>query len=59
SIVHHKYGIDDIVLSLPAIVGSEGVEAIVPKPLSPEEIQKLQASANTLKAVAEEVFTDA
>ena len=59
SMVHHKYGIDDIVLSLPAIVGSEGVEAIVPTPLSPEEIQKLQASANTLKAVAEEVFTDA
>jgi len=55
SMVHGNYGIDDIVLSLPAIVGANGVETIVPTPLSDEEKAKLQSSATTLKGIAEEI----
>ncbi|SDX87133.1 L-lactate dehydrogenase [Eubacterium barkeri] len=56
SMVHGQYGIDDIVLSLPAILGSEGVETIVPMSLDDHEQTKLQASARVLKAIAEELF---
>lgn len=44
-----EYGIDQIALSVPAIVGSDGVERLVPVALSEEERQELIASANVLK----------
>ncbi len=47
--MHGEYGIDDVVLSMPAIVGKNGVEDKVPISLSDEEIKKLQESAETLK----------
>lgn len=55
SMVHGNYGIDDVVLSLPAILGANGVETIVPTPLSEDEIEKLRASAKTLGAIAKEL----
>ncbi len=50
-LVHNVYGIDDIVLSMPAIVGSGGVESDVPIELNGEEALKLKASAESLKNV--------
>ena len=43
------FGIEGISLSMPAIVGKDGVECLVPIQLNEEEISKLQQSAQTLK----------
>ncbi|MGN1090953.1 MAG: L-lactate dehydrogenase [Alphaproteobacteria bacterium] len=51
SMMHGEYGISDIALSVPAIVGKDGVETHVPLQLSKSEIKKLQDSANTLKEI--------
>ncbi len=51
SVQHGSYGIQDVALSLPAVVGKDGVETIVPIALSEEEIAALRASAQTLKDV--------
>ena len=51
SVQHGSYGIQDVALSLPAVVGKDGVETIVPIALSDEEIAALQVSAQTLKDV--------
>ena len=47
-----EYGIWDISLSMPAIVGAEGIETHVPIPLDGEEIAALRHSAETLREVA-------
>lgn len=47
-----EYGISDICLSMPVIVGEEGVGDHIPLPLSVEEHQLLLTSANALKEVA-------
>ena len=47
--MHGEYGVDDVVLSMPAIIGKNGVETLVPIPLDDEEMQALQESAKTLK----------
>ena len=51
SMMHGEYGIDGISLSMPAIVGKNGIETKVPISLDEEEKEKLMASANTLKEV--------
>lgn len=51
AMMHGEYGISDIALSMPAIVGKDGVETHVPLQLSKKEIKKLQDSANTLKEI--------
>ena len=45
------FGIKDISLSMPAIVGKDGVECHVPIQLNEEEISKLQKSAKTLSDI--------
>ena len=55
-IQHGSYGIKDIALSLPAIVGKDGIEDNVPIQLSDTEIAELQKSAGTLKSVIDEIF---
>ena len=54
SMMHGEYGIDGISLSMPAIVGKDGVECHVPIQLNDEEIKNLQISARTLKEVLEQ-----
>ena len=51
SIMHGEHGIEGISLSLPAIVGKDGVETLVPIQLSETEIISLQKSAKTLKDI--------
>ena len=55
SMMHGEYGIEGIALSMPAIVGFDGVETHVPISLNEEEQQKLRESAKTLKSVAKEL----
>ncbi len=52
SMLHGLYSIDDIALSMPAIVGAEGIETHVPISLDEKETAALLASAKTLKEVA-------
>ena len=52
AMMHGEYCIEDITLSLPAIVGIGGVETHVPIALSEEEAEKLVESAKKLKEVA-------
>ena len=47
------YGIHDIVLSMPAIIGKNGIEMQVPIALSDRELKDLQESANVLRSVME------
>lgn len=56
SIQHDNYGISDVALSMPAIVGKNGVETTVPISLSDSEVEALKASAATLKKVIDEVL---
>ena len=55
-IQHDNYGISDIALSMPAIVGRDGVEGTVPIELSGQEALALRVSADTLKDVIDSVF---
>ena len=52
AMMHGEYGIEDITLSMPAIVGIGGVETHVPIALSEEEAEELVESAKKLKEVA-------
>lgn len=53
--LHGEYGIDQVSLSVPAIVGRNGVEELVPVYLSEEERDALLKSANVLKKSIEEL----
>lgn len=55
TMLHGQYGIENVVLSMPAIVGSDGVETTVPIDLSPEEQEKLKESANALAEIAKKL----
>ena len=46
--MHGEYGINGICLSMPAIIGKDGVETLIPIQLSKEEISQLQNSAEIL-----------
>lgn len=50
-----EYGIEDVCLSIPAIVGVGGIKATLTPTLNEEETQKLIDSANALKNVFEQV----
>jgi L-lactate dehydrogenase len=49
SLVRDYYGIDDVYLSLPTVIGRSGVERIVPLSLSAEEASALRRSATLLR----------
>lgn len=51
SMMHGEYGIDGVALSMPAIVGADGIENKVPISLSEDELSALKDSADTLKSV--------
>jgi L-lactate dehydrogenase len=49
--MHGEHGIEDIVLSMPCVVGSSGIENQIPIVMSDEEIARLQESAKILKEI--------
>lgn len=55
SMMHGEYGIDDVCLSIPFIVGPEGICGTMTPPLTDEEIAKLQYSAETLKEIIKSI----
>ncbi len=55
AMMHGQYGIEGITLSMPAIVGANGVEKHIPIILNGSEQARLRNSAETLKKTAMEV----
>lgn len=49
SVIDDVHGVKDVALSMPCIVSREGIEGVVPVPMSDGEITKLHASAERLK----------
>lgn len=50
-----EYGLNNIALSLPCILGRNGVERVIDLPLSKEELSSLHASAATLRSHLDEM----
>lgn len=51
--MHGEYGISKVVLSMPAIVGANGVENPIPISLDEKEVTRLHESADTLRDIIE------
>ena len=58
SIQTGDFGIKGVALSMPSIVGKDGVECSVPIELNDEEQKALRASADTLKKIIEDIFPE-
>lgn len=58
SLVNGLYGLEDVVLSVPAILGRDGVEHQLPIALNEEEQKKLQESARILGQIQKELERD-
>ncbi|MBQ2578782.1 MAG: L-lactate dehydrogenase, partial [Lachnospiraceae bacterium] len=54
SLMTGQFGIEGVCLSMPAIVGANGVDTLLPIPLDEKEQAALQESAATLRKVIEE-----
>jgi L-lactate dehydrogenase len=55
TLLEGEYGISDVCLSIPSVVGQRGVKEIVEAPLFPAEMEALKNSAKILKAAVEEL----
>lgn len=53
--VEGHYGLNDVCLGIPAILGSNGIEKVLDIPLNDEEMEKLTASAYKLKEVIKDL----
>lgn len=51
TLINDKYGISDVCLSLPFIVGRKGIEGEILPKLTDDEVAKLQKSADALKEI--------
>ena len=54
SLMTGEYGLNDVVLSIPAVVDETGVQKVIPIELNDEELTKLEDSANILKDIAKD-----
>lgn len=55
SVINGNYGIEDVALSLPAIVNSNGVKGLVDLTMTDDELAALRYSAEQLKIILNEV----
>lgn len=53
--LHGEFGIDDATLSVPSVLGANGVEKVVPISLSETELTRLRYSADMLKGIFAEL----
>ena len=58
TMLHGEYGLDDVCLSLPVLVGNGKVQGRILPRLTEEEMQKLHHSANTLKEIIAQLKLD-
>jgi L-lactate dehydrogenase len=55
SLMQGEYGLENVCLSLPTVVGREGVVQVLELPLAEEELESLRRSAAVLQEVARSV----
>ena len=55
SLLRGEYGIEDVCLSIPYVIGAHGIERALTPPLPADEIEKLHISAEALKNVIRSV----
>ncbi len=55
SFLDGQYGIKDVCISVPCVLGDEGVKRTVDAELTSEELQALQTSAQTIRKVLDEI----
>lgn len=55
SVLNGEYGITDLALSLPSILGRSGVETVIDTPLTLEETAQLMNSASILKSYLDKI----
>lgn len=58
SLMTGEYGLENVVLSIPAVVDENGIETVVPIELNEKELAELQQSAAVLKKVIAEFYPD-
>lgn len=51
AMINNRYGISDVCLSLPFVIGAHGIERELTPPLTDEELDQLKTSAEALKSV--------
>ena len=54
-LVDGHYGLENMYMGLPAIVGSEGISNVLEIPLNAEEGQRLRSSARLLKSIIDRI----
>jgi len=55
SLLDGQYGIEDVCLSVPTVVGDGGIELIIDAELAGEELQALHASAAAIRKVLDQL----
>ena len=50
-----QYGLEHVALSLPAVVGRNGIQEVIDLPLAPDELEALHRSASILKSHLDEL----
>ncbi len=53
--IDNHYGLNDVCIGVPAIVGHDGIEKVLDIPLNEDENKRLEKSVNTLKNVISEL----
>ncbi|MBV1708445.1 MAG: hypothetical protein KMY54_01170 [Erysipelothrix sp.] len=57
-LLNGEYGISDVYMAMPCIVGRNGIRKILPIPLSEKELNQLNDSAKLLKNIIKESNLD-
>lgn len=55
SMLHNQYGINDVCLSIPFVLGAQGIKRSIAPPLLDSEVELLRKSADALKSVISQV----
>lgn len=59
SLMYGAFDIDGIALSMPAVVGAQGVECLVPIDMNEDELDLIRKSAATVKTIVDDVMGEA
>jgi len=51
SMLHGQYGVEDVCVSIPFVVGSTGIKRSMDAPLTKKEQEGFVASANSIKGI--------
>ena len=55
TLINDRYGINDVCLSMPCVIGSDGIVREVSPKLTDAEVEKLQNSAKALRSVIDQI----